>query len=60
VTSWNGHDERKHVVTVAMFNALDALASEESHHEHHCGEHDDVCDDACCIAAAVISGQGLE
>jgi hypothetical protein len=60
LTSWNGHDERKTAVTVAMFSALEALAAEEVHHEHECGEHDDVCDDECCIACAVIPGEGLE
>ena len=47
-------------MTVAMFNALDALAAEAPHHEHACGEHDDVCDDECCIAVAVISSEGWE
>ena len=47
-------------MTVAMFNAWEELASEESRHEHACGAHDDVCDDECCIAAAVIPGEGLE
>jgi hypothetical protein len=60
LTSWNGHDERKAAVTVAMFDALEALATEVTHHEHPCGEHDDVCEDECCIAVAVIPGEGTE
>ena len=47
-------------MTIAMFRALDALATEPSHHEHECGAHDDACDDQCCIAAAVIPAEGLE
>lgn len=47
-------------MTVAMFDALEALSTEVTHHEHQCGEHDDVCDDACCIAIAVIAGEGTE
>jgi len=47
-------------VTVAMFDALEALATEVTHHEHECGAHDDVCDDGCCIAVAVIPGEGTE
>jgi hypothetical protein len=47
-------------VTVSMFEALDALSQEEPHHEHEMHEHDDVCDDACSISAAVISPVGLE
>lgn len=47
-------------MTIAMFRALDALAAEEPHHEHECGEHDDVCDDECCIAAAVLAAEGQE
>jgi hypothetical protein len=43
-----------------MFRALDALATETHHPEQECGEHDDVCDDECCIAAAVIPAEGLE
>ena len=44
-------------MTTAMFRADDALATETPHHEH---EHDDVCDDECCIAAAVLSAEGWE
>ncbi len=47
-------------MTIAMFRALDALATEVPHHEHECGEHDDVCDDECCIAVAVIAPEGQE
>jgi hypothetical protein len=47
-------------VTIAMFRALDALATETPRHEHECDAHDDVCDDRCCIAAAVIPAEGLE
>jgi hypothetical protein len=47
-------------VTVSMFEALDALSQREPHHEHEMREHDDVCDDACPISAAVISPEGLE
>jgi hypothetical protein len=51
--------ERIDAVTMAMCG-LDALAAEEPHHEHECGEHDDVCDDECCIAAAVLAAEGQE
>jgi hypothetical protein len=47
-------------VTIALFRALDALAAETPRHEHQCGTCDDVCDDECCIAAAVIPAEGLE
>ncbi len=47
-------------MTIAMFRALDASADETPHHEHECTEHDDVCDDGCCIAAAVLSPEGWE
>jgi hypothetical protein len=47
-------------VTVAMFNALEALATEVPDHAHECGAPDDVCDDDCCIAVAVIPGEGTE
>ena len=47
-------------MTIAMFEALDALPQEEPHHEHQGGEGADVCDDACPIASAVISAEGLE
>jgi hypothetical protein len=55
-----GTDERIQAVTIAMFRALDALATDTPHHEHECGAHDDACDDECCIAAAVIPAEGLE
>jgi hypothetical protein len=48
------------MVTVSMFEALDALSQEGPHHEHEHHEHDDVCDDACPISSAVIPSQGLE
>ncbi len=47
-------------MTIATFETLDAHSQEEPHHEHQCGEHDDVCDDTCPIASAVISAEGLE
>jgi hypothetical protein len=56
-------DERIPAVTIAVFRALDAPATETPHHEHECAEHDDVCDDVCedecCIAAAVIPAEGV-
>ena len=48
------------MVTVSMFEALDALSQEEPLHEPEMHEHDDVCDDSCSISAAVISPEGLE
>jgi hypothetical protein len=50
-------DERIPAVTIAVFRALDAPATETPHHEHECAEHDDVCNDECCIAAAA---EGVE
>jgi hypothetical protein len=47
-------------VTVAMFDALEARATEVTQREHACGAHDDVCDGECCIAVAVIPGEGTE
>jgi hypothetical protein len=53
-------------VTIARSRTLDALATDtpqhehEHEHEHECAEHDDVCDDECCIAAAVLSAEGWE
>jgi hypothetical protein len=47
-------------VTITMFDALDALACEEPHHEHECHAHDDVGDEECPIASAVIAAEGLE
>ena len=47
-------------MTIAMLRAQDATAAEKPHHEHECAEHDDVCDDECCIAEAVLSPEGLE
>jgi hypothetical protein len=47
-------------VTVAMFSAWEALATEEDRHGHACALEDDACDDACCIAVAVIPGEGTE
>lgn len=47
-------------MTISMFEALDALAAEVPHHGPGCGAHDDVGDDECCIASAVISADGLE
>ena len=53
-------DERNPAVTIAMFRALDALAAETPEQPHDCSTHDDVCDDRCCIAAAVLPAEGLE
>jgi hypothetical protein len=47
-------------VTVAMFSAWEALATEEDRHRLACALHDEICDDACCIAVAVIPGEGTE
>lgn len=47
-------------MTIAMFCALDVPASEPPHPEQICGEHDDVCDEECCIATAVIPAEGVE
>jgi hypothetical protein len=53
-------DERIPAVTIALFRALDAPATETPHHEHECTEHDGVCEDEGCIAAAVIPAEGVE
>jgi len=47
-------------VTITLFDALDALADERPHHEHECHEHDDVADETCPIASAVITAEGTE
>jgi hypothetical protein len=47
-------------VTVSMFEALDALSQGEPPHAHECHEHEDVCDESCSIASAVISSEGVE
>ena len=47
-------------MTVTMFEALDARSQEEPPHDHEGGAHDDVCDNECAIASAVISAEGLE
>jgi hypothetical protein len=43
-----------------MFDALEELAHESCHHDHECGAPEDVCDDRCSIASAVIAAEGQE
>lgn len=50
-------------MTIAMFGALDDLddlVADEPDRTHVCTAHDDASDDRCCIAAAVVSAEGLE
>jgi hypothetical protein len=53
-------EERNPAVTIAMFRALDELAAEEPDRALVAADHDDVGDNRCCIAAAVIPAEGLE
>jgi hypothetical protein len=43
-----------------MFEASDALSEGETPPAHDCHEHEDVCDETCSIASAVIPSEGLE
>ena len=47
-------------MTVSMSEASDALSHEEHPHAHECREDEDVCDETCSIASAVIPSEGLE
>ena len=47
-------------MTIAMLRTLDELAAEEPDRRHVCAAHGDAADDRCCIAAAVVSAEGLE
>ena len=53
-------DELAGDLPTAEPSALDQLAAEEPDRVHVCADRDDVGDDCCCIAAAVIPAEGLE